>query len=92
MPVSTLFSSSLYSNGGISEIATLNICQLCTDEPSLYDYMYLCFMFNVSTIINLYFIDRAFDKVYNKRKNNNDNSQRIINTSDNNLSKLKTFK
>lgn len=64
------FSSLFGSSSSIlnAPIINMNICRPCVDEPSLYDFMYLVFMFNVSTVLNLFFIDRAYTKVYRNFK------------------------
>lgn len=44
----------------------LDICKLCTNYLSLYDYMYLGFMLNFAIILNFIFIDRSLWLIYQK--------------------------
>lgn len=45
------------------------ICELCTQSPSLYDYTYLGFMFNIAVILHFLFIDNSFSNIKKKRNN-----------------------
>ena len=42
------------------------ICQECQNSPKFYDFMYLMFIFNMSLIINLLFVDTSFKNIDKK--------------------------
>lgn len=44
----------------------LDVCKLCDNDLSLYDYMYLGFMLNFSIMLNFIFIDRSLRLIHKK--------------------------
>ena len=45
----------------------LSVCQPCTAQSSLYDYLYIMFAFNLVVLFNLIFIDNALQNVQLKK-------------------------